>query len=324
LNKIKVGVIGTGHLGRFHALNYAKIDQADLIGIYDVDAEKAAQVAEESQCKVFATVEDLLAEVEAVSVAVPTDHHLAPCETALERGVHCLVEKPIAQNLKEADKMIAAAKKQGLHLQVGQIERFNPAVRALEKFDLNPQFIESHRLAQFNPRGTEVSVVLDLMIHDIDMILHLVKSPVKSVDASGVAVVSDTIDIANVRLKFENDTVANLTASRISQKQMRKMRLFQKDTYVTVDFLEKTAEVFKLEQEKVSDGKLVGEIGVGQNKRQIHYYRPEAPVELGLEVELTAFLQTIKGKKVEAATGVEGRNALDVALQVLGQMEVTN
>lgn len=321
MDTIKTGVIGTGHLGRFHALNYARMPETELVGVYDIDQEKSAAVAAESQCASFKSMTELLSAVDAVSIAVPTDRHLAACREALNRGVHCLVEKPIAKDLEEADAMIALAKQKSLHLQVGQIERFNPAVRALEHFGLQPQFIESHRLAQFNPRGTEVSVVLDLMIHDIDMILHLVKSPVAAVDASGVAVVSNTVDIANVRLKFLNGTVANLTASRISQKQMRKMRLFQKDTYVTIDFLQKSAEVYRLQESGKRADMILGEIGVGENRKSIAYFRPEAPETLGLEVELDLFLRAIRGEQVPAVTGEEGRAALDVALQVLKQME---
>lgn len=321
MNTIKTGVIGTGHLGRFHALNYAQIPQADLVGVYDSDAKKAAAVAAESQCRPYNSMDDLLKDVDAVSIAVPTDKHFAVCDESLNHGVHCLVEKPIARDLAEADAMIALASQKNLHLQVGQIERFNPAVRALAPFALQPQFIESHRLAQFNPRGTEVSVVLDLMIHDIDMILHLVQSPVAGVDASGVAVVSNTVDIANVRLKFLNGAVANLTASRISQKQMRKMRLFQKDTYVTIDFLQKSSEIYRLQESGEQADMILGEIGVGKNKKNIVYFRPEAPQELGLEVELDLFLRSIRGEQVPAVTGKEGRDALDVALQVLQQME---
>ncbi len=319
--KLNVGVIGVGHLGRFHALNYARLPGVTLVGLYDTNGERAASVAEETGTKAFYSMEDLLTNVDAVSIAVPTDHHFECTSLALNNSVHCLVEKPIARNLKEADEMIRLAEEKGLCLQVGHIERFNPAFRALQGFEFSPQFIETHRLAPFNPRGTEVSVVLDLMIHDLDLILHLAKSPVQSIDASGVAVVSDTVDIANVRLRFDNGLVANVTASRISQKKMRKMRLFQRDTYVTVDFLQKSAEVYRLEDSAAAADMVLGEIGTGDKKKQITYYQPQPPEEQGLEVELKAFLHSINGAESEAVTGKEARDALAVALTVLEQME---
>jgi len=321
LKKVKVGVVGVGYLGRFHALNYARIPEAELVGVTDLDSEKAKSVASESQCQVYENLDSLLDQVECVSLVVPTDHHFEIGKEVLNRGVHCLVEKPIAQSLEEADGLISLAKEKGVILQVGHVERFNPAVRALKGLDLHPQFIESHRLAPFNPRGTEVAVVLDLMIHDIDIILSLVKSPVKRVDASGVAVVSDSIDIANARLRFENGSVANLTASRISQKKMRKMRMFQKDTYVSVDFLQKVSEIYRLEKKDVDSDMILGEIGVGERKRKVVYLRPEIPQGEGLEKELEAFIRTVRGERSEAVSGEEGRAALSVAIQILKQME---
>jgi len=316
LDKVKVGVIGVGHLGRFHAMNYAKLEGAELIGVCDVDLDKANTVAKEFGCEAFGDSEALLEKVDAVSVAVPTDHHLFEGKRTLSHGVHCLMEKPIAQNLAEADELIQLAEKKNVIFQVGHVERFNPAMRALEDFHLKPQFIESHRLAPFNPRGTEVAVILDLMIHDIEIILHLVNSPVLSIDASGVAVVSETVDIANARIRFENGAVANLTASRISQKQMRKMRFFQKDAYVSVDFLDKVAEMFHLEDDG-KQGIVLGEIGVGDRKRKIIYNKPSTPEAHGLEIELDVFVQTVQGKSPQAVTGKEGREALAVAIQVL-------
>ena len=202
-----------------------------------------------------------------------------------------------------------------------RLSPFNPAIRALEDFTLNPQFIESHRLAPFNPRGTEVAVVLDLMIHDIDIILDLVQSRVKSVDASGVAVVSDSIDIANARIKFANGCIANLTASRISQKKMRKMRMFQKDTYISIDFLDKESEVYQLVKGDVKSKHSLGEIGIGDKKRHVIYQKPRPPKSEGLEKELELFLQSIMEKKSLGVSGEEGRDALAVAMQVLKQME---
>ena len=322
MKTIRVGVIGIGHLGRFHSLNYAQIPEAELIGLYDVDSEKAAKVSQEANTLVFNDPDDLLGNVDAVSVTVPTDKHFDVVMRALGKGVHCLVEKPIAQSIGEADKMIQAAAGKSLILQVGQIERFNPAMASIRLLDIRPQFIEAHRLAPFNPRGTEVSVILDLMIHDIDAVLHLVKSPIKQIDASGVAVVSDTIDIANARLQFENGAVANLTASRISQKKMRKMRIFQKDTYVSIDFDAKISEIYALENSGLHADMVLGEIGVGDKKKRVIYHRPESD-ENGnaLRDELSAFVKTIQGQKVPAVSGEQGRAALAVAHDILRRIE---
>lgn len=320
MNKVKVGVIGTGHLGRFHSLNYAQIPQAELVGVYDMDMEKANKVAEESQSKAFESVAALLSEVDAVTVAVPTDKHYESVKEVFEHNVHCMVEKPIMQSLEEADELIKVANEKSLIFQVGQIERFNPAIASVQAMGLAPQFIEAHRLAPFNPRGTEVSVILDLMIHDIDAILSTVKSPIVNLDASGVAVVSDTIDIANARIRFENGTVANLTASRISQKTMRKMRFFQKDTYITVDFHQKMAEVFRLDTDVQNADMVLGEIGVGENKKQVIYQKPQPVGDNALRAELEAFLSTIQGEDVPCVTAVDGREALAVALQVIDCM----
>ncbi|MFO7889119.1 MAG: Gfo/Idh/MocA family oxidoreductase [bacterium] len=320
MKKIKTGVVGTGHLGRFHALNYHQINDADLIGVYDIDQQKTAKVARESKSQPFADLDSLLNEVDAVSLAVPTDLHHEIGLRILHKGIHCLIEKPIAGNCQEADALIKAAEKKKLILHVGHIEKFNPALRALTDFTIQPQFIESHRLALFNPRGTEVSVVLDLMIHDLEIILDLIQSPVKSIDASGVAVVSDTVDIANTRIRFKNDTVVNLTASRISQKNMRKMRMFQKDAYITVDFLNRISEIFHLNKNGDKPGKIVGDIGTGNQKRNIYYHKPKVPKEMGLEVELQNFLDQINGKETTAVTGTQARKALAIAHEIICQV----
>lgn len=321
LHKIRVGVIGVGHLGRFHTLNYAQIPELELVGVTDLDTEKAAHVAEEGRCEAFGEIDALLDSVDAVSVVVPTDHHFSVGKHVLEREIHCLIEKPITETVDQAQELIHLAEEKGVVLQVGHVERFNPAVRGLESMELKPRFIESHRLAPFNPRGTEVAVVLDLMIHDIDIILSLVKSPVQSVDASGVAVVSESVDIANARIRFENGCVANLTASRISQKKMRKMRLFQKDTYISVDFLQKFSGIYELTERKAGRDMVMGEIGVGDRKKQIVYLRPDVPEEGGLRVELEAFVRTVAGQHPPAVTGQEGKEALAVAIQVLEQIQ---
>jgi len=320
LKKLKTGVVGTGHLGRFHALNYKNISISELVGVYDIDQKKAEKIAKESKSKKFDDLVSLLDNVEAVSLAVPTDLHYEIGMEILNKGVHCLIEKPIASDCKEADELIDCAEKNNLILHVGHIEKFNPALRSLTGFVIQPQFIESHRLALFNPRGTEVSVILDLMIHDIEIIIDLIRSPVKSIDASGVAVVSDTVDIANTRIRFNNNAVVNLTASRISQKNMRKMRMFQKDAYITVDFLNQVSEIFHLNEGGNKPGKIVGDIGEGKYKKNIYYYKPKVPKEMGLEVELNNFLSHINGKETTAVTGKKAREALAIAHEVIDQI----
>jgi predicted dehydrogenase len=321
VKKVKVGVVGVGHLGRFHTMNYAQIPEAELIGVYDADSDRAKKIASEFECQAFETMEPLLDHVDAVSIAVPTDKHFEIGMPILERGIHSLVEKPIAQNLKEADALIQKADEKKCILQIGHVERFNPAMCALDHVEKAPRFIEAHRLAPFVPRGIEVSVIHDLMIHDIEIILELIKSPVKSIDASGVAVVTDSIDIGNARIRFENGSVANLTASRISQIKMRKMRLFQKDEYITVDFLNRVAEVYRLNNDPTEEEEQIGEIGVGDRKQIITCYRPPVSEELGLKIELENFISTILGENPVAVTGRMGRDALNVALQIVRQME---
>jgi len=322
VEKIKIGVIGVGHLGRYHALNFAQIVEAELVGVHDADFDRARQVADESHCQVFESIDVLLDHVQAVSVAVPTDRHFEIVRSVFEKGVHCLVEKPISATIEEADQLVQFADKEELILHVGQIERFNPAIRSLANMDLHPKFIEAHRLAPFNPRGTEVAVILDLMIHDIDVVLSLVKSPVATLDASGVTVVSESTDIANARIRFENGCVANLTASRISQKKMRKMRLFQKDTYISIDFDAKASEIYQLESDTSEKADMVlGEIGADGRKRRIIYSRPQIDEDNALRIELETFIHAVQGKPPSGVTGAEGRDALAVAEQILKLVE---
>ncbi|NBR37217.1 MAG: gfo/Idh/MocA family oxidoreductase, partial [Chitinophagales bacterium] len=243
---LKVGVIGAGYLGKFHIENWKSIADAKLVGFYDPDQANAIAVSDKYELYCFESGEDLIEHCDVVDIAAPTDHHAYWCEKAIKQGKHVFVEKPLTASMDEARRIVELTRESGIRLQVGHVERFNPALLAVQDLDLHPMFIEVHRLAQFNPRGTEVSVILDLMIHDIDIILSIVKSGVKNISASGVAVLTDTPDIANVRIEFDNGCVANLTSSRISMKKMRKIRLFQKDAYIGIDFLEKKAEVIKL------------------------------------------------------------------------------
>jgi predicted dehydrogenase len=303
---------------------YAQIPAANLVGIYDINTSLAEKIASEYKVKAFTNLDDLLAGVEAVSVATSTQSHHNVAMQVIERGVHLLVEKPIAATIEEARALVDRAETKGLKLQVGHIERFNPAILALEPYNLAPLFIESHRLAQFNPRGTDVAVVLDLMIHDIDLILSLVKSKVTQIDANGVSVISGTPDIANARIQFENGCVANVTASRISQNKMRKMRLFQHDAYISVDFAQGAAEVFRLVDENTSNLKptmMLGKIEQGQNKRIIVYEQPEVREVNALEYELKRFVESVQKNIVPPVTGRDGLLALEVAQEILRKIE---
>ena len=243
---LKVGVFGTGHLGKFHLNNWKEISSVELVGFYDPDDAIAKEVSEKYQLPRFVDPGALMDVCDVVDVVAPTNHHFDICEIAIKKCRHVFVEKPLANTMNEARQLVTLAKESGIKLQVGHVERFNPAFLAVKDLDLNPMFIEVHRLAEFNQRGTEVRVILDLMIHDIDIILSLVNSDVKNISASGVGVMTETPDIANVRIEFNNGCVANLTSSRISMKKMRKIRLFQKDAYIGIDFLNKKTEIIKL------------------------------------------------------------------------------
>ncbi|RYG28600.1 MAG: Gfo/Idh/MocA family oxidoreductase, partial [Chitinophagaceae bacterium] len=229
---LKVGIFGVGHLGKFHLNNWKEISQVEVVGFFDPNNDAAQEVSEKYQIPRFLEPEQLMDVVDAVDIVAPTNFHFELCKLAIRKGKHVFVEKPLANTMDEARELVKLARESNIKFQVGHVERFNPAFLAIKDMELNPMFIEVHRLAQFNPRGTEVSVILDLMIHDIDIILKLVKSEVKSISASGVAVMTDTPDIANVRVEFNNGCVANLTSSRISMKKMRKVRVFQKDAYI--------------------------------------------------------------------------------------------
>lgn len=313
--KIKYGVIGVGALGRHHARWASQIDAFDMLGIYDLNPERAATVAGETKCRVFESVEDLLAVCDAVSIAVSTTAHCEVALQAVDAGVHLLIEKPMAATLDEADRIITAAENKNVTLMVGHIERFNPALDALAGYDLRPRFIEAHRLTAFNPRGADVAVVLDLMIHDIDLALYLVRSRVEDIAASAVAVVSDTADIANARLTFANGAVANLTASRISLRPMRKLRIFQSSGYFSLDLAEKQADLYRLLDEKPLDGEIP--IPLGESGRQIGYLKSGEPSRDMLQAELEAFAGAILGRRPVAVTGREAREALAVALSVI-------
>jgi len=324
MDKVRIGVVGTGHLGSLHAKLLADVKDARLVMLFDEDRAKAASLARTLGTAAAASLDELLGSVDAVSIATTTSSHYDVALKAIERGVHVFIEKPITDTIERGEDLVERAAKRGVKIQVGHIERFNPAILSLEQYALKPMFVECHRLAQFNPRGTDVAVVLDLMIHDIDLIMSLVRSDVKSVEASGVAVVSESIDIANARLQFVNGCVANVTASRISQNKMRKIRLFQQDSYISIDLLQGQSEVFRLVDEKDQKSKptmLLGKIDQGSRKRMIVYEQPEAREVNALKFELELFVKSVRTGAVVPVTGRDGVQALRVAQRIMAAIE---
>ncbi|MBT8380653.1 MAG: Gfo/Idh/MocA family oxidoreductase [Ignavibacteria bacterium] len=324
MEKLKIGVIGTGHLGKLHTKLFKTINNCELVGIYDSNTAQVKLVSEEFAVPVTDSVENLLENVNAVSIAATTSAHFEIAKKCFEHNIHVFIEKPITASIKEAKELVELAEKKKLTLQVGHIERFNPALVSMEKYIDNPMFIQTDRLAQFNPRGTDVAVVLDLMIHDIDIILSLVNSDVANVQANGVAVVSNHLDIANARLQFENGAVANVTASRISQKKMRKMRIFQRDSYVALDFVTGIAEAYRLlPTEAEVDPKLFsfGEIGVGDKKKKLVYEQPAQKELNALQYELQLFVYSVLNNTKPVVSGVDGLRALKVAEIILEKIQ---
>lgn len=320
---LKVGVFGVGHLGKFHLNNWKEINNVELVGFYDPGDSAAQEVSEKYQLPRFLDAERLMDAVDAIDVIAPTNFHFELAKMAIRKGKHVFAEKPMANTMEEARELVKLVRESNIKLQVGHVERFNPAFLAVKQLELNPMFIEVHRLAQFNPRGTEVSVILDLMIHDIDIILGLVKSEVKQISASGVAVMTDTPDIANVRIEFNNGCVANLTSSRISMKKMRKMRLFQKDAYIGIDFLNKKSEVIKLKTPQDIDA-FSFDLDTVHGKKTIAVVNPQVPEINAIKKELESFRDSILLNTPTAVSEVDGYRAMDVAHQILQKIKNNN
>jgi predicted dehydrogenase len=315
---LKVGVLGAGHLGKIHLRLLQESKKYELIGFFDPYTENAQKVAAEFGYKLFDSIEELIDAVEVVDIVTPTLSHFDCAKKAIEKGRHIFVEKPIAKTVLEAETIRDLAKKHQVKGQVGHVERFNPAFIAAKEMINNPMFIETHRLAEFNPRGTDVPVVLDLMIHDIDIILSVVKSKVKNVHASGISVISETPDIANARIEFENGCVANLTASRISMKNMRKTRFFQKDAYISVNFLSKESEIVRIQDAPIEPDEfamiLQNDEGV---KKQIYFETPEVVNNNAILDELETFADAIVNNTTPIVTLQNGTEALRIAQWVI-------
>ncbi len=315
---LKVGVLGAGHLGKIHLKLLQQSSKYELVGFYDENLENGKKIAEEFGYKQFNTIATLIHAVDVIDIVTPTLSHYKCAKVAIKSGKHVFIEKPISNTVAEAEEIIALAKEYNVKGQVGHVERFNPAFLATKDMIDNPMFIETHRLAEFNPRGTDVPVVLDLMIHDIDAILSVVHSKVKKINASGVSVISDTPDIANARIEFENGCVANLTSSRISMKNMRKSRFFQKDAYISVDFLDKICEVVKMQDapENPGDFDMILQNAEGV-KKQIYFANPEVAPNNAILDELETFADAINSNTTPIVTLEQGTEALRVAYQII-------
>ncbi|MDD4086743.1 MAG: Gfo/Idh/MocA family oxidoreductase [Bacteroidales bacterium] len=320
---LKIGVLGAGHLGKIHLKCIQQIPEYELIGFYDSDVANAQKVAEDFNLKAFDSIEALIEATEVVDIVTPTVSHFSCAAQSLKKSRHVFIEKPVVATPEEANELIALARKAKVKVQVGHVERFNPAFLAVQNSLNNPLFIEAHRLAQFNPRGTDVPVILDLMVHDIDIVLSSIRSKVKSISASGVAVVSDTPDITNARITFENGAVANLTASRISLKNMRKARFFQKDAYITVDFLEKQSEIVRMKsisKEPDDPMAMVIDLGEGKGSKQISFEKPDIGPVNAIKMELEKFYEAIINDKTPAVSIEDGVEVLRLAYQILDEV----
>lgn len=313
MEKLRVGVVGVGYLGKFHVQKYQHMPDVDLVGVVDADADQGKKVAHDNGTTYYPDHQSLFGKVDAISIAAPTPVHFSIAQDFLKQDVDVLIEKPITNVLDDADELIQIAETRGLIIQVGHLERFNPAVVALDGKIDQPRFIESHRLSLFQGRCTDVSVVLDLMIHDIDLILNLVRSEIKTVNAAGISVISGNIDIANARLEFANGAVANVTASRISAKNERKLRLFQKNAYISIDFANHKITLVHPDLNQ-SDG-----IIPGMKIEELNFDKGDA-----LDDELKSFVQSVKHRREPLVTGQMGRDALKTALSIMAQIQETS
>jgi predicted dehydrogenase len=319
--KLKIGLIGLGHLGKIHLKCLTQLNNIELAGIYDLDAKLTASLAASYNCKAFKSAEALIEEVDAVDIVSPTNTHYHIASESLKRGKHVFVEKPIVSTLEEAQDLSQLQEESGLVVQVGHVERFNPAFLALKGYPLNPLFIEAHRLSEFNPRGTDVPVVLDLMIHDLDIILQLIKSEIVHISASGVCVVSNTPDISNVRIEFANGSVANVTASRMAMNKMRKMRIFQKDAYISMDFLDKKTQIIRLHSPDET-GECNGmELITSDGKKCLSIEIPEGPEINAIQEELRSFVSSILYQTPVEVPLSDGIRALELAQRIVDQIE---
>lgn len=321
----KISVIGTGHLGGIHSKLWSENTKAELVGVYDVNEERKKVVADKFSTEAFSTIEEALELSDAVTIAAPTINHFEIAKLAIEHGKHCLIEKPITSTYDEAIQLIGLSREQNVLIQVGHVERFNPVIKAIASYNITPLFIEAHRLSQFKPRAIDVSVIHDLMIHDIDIILWLTKSPVERIDANGVNILTETTDIANARITFESGAVANLTASRISANPMRKMRIFQKDAYLSMDFSKHTVDVFRIldegtESESGVPATMLGTLDAGVKNKNIYFEKPNVIEINAIAEEQNSFIESIESGKPIAVGAEDAAEALRIAEIIFEQI----
>ena len=317
--QVNIGVVGVGHLGFHHATHLSKIKNANLVGVYDIDSKRSDEVSKQLSVPSFESLDLLIDRVDALSIVTPTSTHKTVAEKCIQNGKHVFIEKPITTTVSDADHIIQLAKSNNTIIQVGHIERFNPALLALSSLEIQPKYIEVHRMAPFMSRGTDVPVVLDLMIHDIDLVLSFIDSPVKDIYANGVSIMTSSVDIANARIKFNNGSIANITSSRVAKDRVRKIKIFQQDLYVTIDFLAGISEVYKAmdasedDPDAIMSAPLVDSDG---KNRQIFYEKPLVQKQDALKLELENYIQSVLGNETPIVDGVAGKQALGVAIKI--------
>jgi len=315
-NQVRIGVIGVGHLGQHHVKHYKTLDNVELIGVFDIDRERSSEISKKFDVKVFDNLNSILEKVDALSIVTNTEHHYKIAEKCLKSKKHVFIEKPITAMIEEADKLLSMAEQNKVLIQVGHIERLNPALLALNKYEIKPKFIEIQRLAPYTSRGTDVPVVLDKMIHDIDILLSLVKVPIKKIQATGLSILTDSIDIAHARMRFEDGTVASVMSSRIARDEVRKIKIFQKDLYATLDLLIGSTEIYEVVNDETSKYKMTIPFDYKGNTKLIGYHKPDLSKGDPLRMELENFILSIQGKQQPIVSGKDGRDALEVAIKI--------
>ena len=315
-NQVRIGVIGVGHLGQHHVKHYKTLDNVELIGVFDIDRERSSEISKKFDVKVFDDLNSILEEADALSIVTNTEHHFKIAEKCLRSKKHVFIEKPITAVIEEADKLLSMAEQNRVLIQVGHIERLNPALLALNEYEIKPKFLEIQRLAPYTSRGTDVPVVLDKMIHDIDILLSLVKVPIKKIQATGLSILTNSIDIAHARMRFEDGTVASVMSSRIARDEVRKIKIFQRDLYATLDLLIGSTEIYEVVNDKASKYKMTIPFDYKGNTKLIGYHKPDLSKNDPLKMELENFVLSIQGKQQPIVPGKDGRDALEVAIKI--------
>ena len=315
-NQVRIGVIGVGHLGQHHVKHYKTLDNVELVGVFDINRERSSEISKKFDVKVFDDLNSILEEVDALSIVTNTEYHFKIAEKCLKNKKHVFIEKPITAVVEEADKLISMAEQNRVLIQIGHIERLNPALLALDEYEIKPKFIEIQRLAPYTSRGTDVPVVLDKMIHDIDILLSLVKVPIKKIQATGLSILTNSIDIAHARMRFEDGTVASVMSSRIARDEVRKIKIFQRDLYATLDLLIGSTEIYEVVNDKASKYKMTIPFDYKGNTKLIGYHKPDLNKGDPLRMELENFVLSIQGKEQPIVSGKDGKDALEVAIKI--------